>query len=155
MELSEEQIERLRKSGIRLDTNGVFWHEGEPVTHLGLIAALFRWLDRNPDGLYVLRLDDRRFVYLDVEDAPFVVRSIRWQDEVAIGVLSDKSEQPIDLGTLRLVKGRPYITVRKGLAARLANDVWTSLGDRLDEADGKSWITIAGQRRALEETSSI
>ena len=33
-----------------------------------LVAALWRWLDRNPDGRYVLRLDPARFVYLEYAD---------------------------------------------------------------------------------------
>ena len=53
--LSYAEIERLRQSGIRLDADGHFWHEGGEVTHHGLRAAFFRWLDRNPDGRWVLR----------------------------------------------------------------------------------------------------
>ena len=62
MQLSEDEVERLRRSGIRLDAEGHFHHEGQPFRHAGFIAALWRWLDRNPDGRYVLRLDERRFV---------------------------------------------------------------------------------------------
>jgi len=52
-------------------------HEGAEVTHEGLRRALFRWLDRNGDGRYVLRLDERRFAYLDVDDTPLVARAAR------------------------------------------------------------------------------
>jgi len=55
-------------------------HEGAEVTHEGLRRALFRWLDRlpPPDGRYVLRLDERRFAYLeDVADTPLVARAGR------------------------------------------------------------------------------
>ncbi len=145
MELTPEQIERLRQSGLRLDGNGVFWHEGAPVTHRGLVAAFYRWLDRNPDGRYVLRLDDRRFVYLDVDDLPLAVRSLRWQGERAIGVLSDGSEQEIDLSTLRLVGERAEVRVRKDLPARLANPAWTTLGEHLSERDGELVLTVGAR----------
>jgi hypothetical protein len=79
MRLTPDQIERLRASGIRLDEQGTFWHEGQPVAHAGLRAALWRWLDVNPDGRFVLRLDAERFVYLDVDGAPHHVRSLRWE----------------------------------------------------------------------------
>ncbi len=39
-------LEKLRQSGIRIDREGRFIHEGAPVTHEGLLGALFRWLDR-------------------------------------------------------------------------------------------------------------
>ena len=29
-------IERLRQSGLRLDRQGRWWHEGQPVAHQGL-----------------------------------------------------------------------------------------------------------------------
>lgn len=153
MQLTDEQIEKLRQSGIRLDDQGVFWHEGEPVTHHGLRAAFFRWLDRNPDGRYVLRLDEKRFVYLDVDDAPLIVRSLRWEGATAIGVFSDQTEAPVDLATLRLEHGKPYLTARKQLAARLTNDAWTALADRLEESDGDVYLTLDGTRRRVPTTA--
>ncbi|HXU03254.1 MAG TPA: hypothetical protein VN903_19945, partial [Polyangia bacterium] len=68
-------LEQIRRSGISIDREGRFIHEGAEVTHEGLRRALFRWLDRlpPPDGRYVLRLDERRFAYLeDVADTPLV-----------------------------------------------------------------------------------
>lgn len=135
MQLTEEQIERLRQSGIRLDADGRFWHEGAEVMHHGLRAALWRWLDRNPDGRWVLRLDERRFVYLDVDDAPFVVRSARWEGERAIVRLSDDSEEELAYATLHLGEGgQPYCTVKGRFPARVATAAWNALAARIDEA---------------------
>ena len=69
-------LEQIRRSEISIDRDGRFIHEGAEVTHEGLKRALFRWLDRlpPPDGRYVLRLDERRFAYLeDVADRKSVV----------------------------------------------------------------------------------
>jgi hypothetical protein len=66
--IAPEMIERLRRSGIRIDKEGEFQHEGAPVRHEGLRQALFRWLDRLDDGRYILRLDAARFAYVDVDD---------------------------------------------------------------------------------------
>ena len=80
-EAADEQaawLEQIRRSGIGVDREGRFVHEGAEVTHEGLKRALFRWLDRlpPPDGRYVLRLDERRFAYLDdVADTPLVAES--------------------------------------------------------------------------------
>jgi hypothetical protein len=145
MQLTDEQIERLRQSGMRLDAEGRFWHEGGEVTHAGLRAAFFRWLDRNPDGRWVLRLDDKRFVYLDVDDAPFVVRSLRWEGERAFAVLSDASEEELAPGTLRLERGVPYVKVRGGrFDARVSTAAWGTLQERLYDRDGGVWLDAAG-----------
>jgi hypothetical protein len=146
MQLSDEQIERLRQSGIRLDAEGRFWHEGAEVTHAGMRAAFYRWLDRNPppDDRWVLRLDDKRFVYLDVDDAPFVVRSLRWEGERAQARLSDDSEEVLDLRTLRLRPGGRYVTVKGRFEARLSTAAWNALAERIHERDGAAWLDAAG-----------
>lgn len=146
MQLTPEQIEKLRQSGIRLDAEGRFWHEGAEVTHGGMRAAFWRWLDRNPDGRWVLRLDERRFVYLDVDDAPYVVRSLRWEGDRALLRLSDDSEEPLDPATLRVVDGdRAYVQVRGGrFDARVSTAAWSALQQRMVERDGAAWLDAAG-----------
>ena len=92
-------IERLRQSGIRVDREGRFIHEGAEVTHGGLRSALFRWLDRlpPPDGRHILRLDERRFAYLDVDDTPLVARAARVDPGGTIWLaLSDGAEEVLD-----------------------------------------------------------
>ena len=134
MKLTDAEIEKLRQSGIRLDGEGRFWHEGAEVTHQGMRAAFWRWLDRNPDGRWVLRLDDQRFVYLDVDDVPYVVRSARWQGDHAIVRLSDDSEEELAYATLHLRGGQPYATVKDGrFDARISTLAWNTLGERIDD----------------------
>lgn len=154
MQLSDEQLERLRRSGIRLDGEGRFWHEGEVVRHAGLRAALWRWLDRNPDGRWVLRLDERRFVYLDVDDAPHAVRSLRWEGDAAMLRLADDSEEALDPVTLWLAPtGVAYCRVKGGrFAARLLAAAWAALGERI-AGDGEGdtlWLDIDGRRVPLK-----
>lgn len=136
MELTEQQLERLRQSGVRLDAQGRFWHEGGEITHAGMRAAFYRWLDRNPDGRWVLRLDERRFVYLDVEDAPFVIRTIRWEGDRAFALLSDATEEELDCGSLRLRGEVPYAQVKGRFEARLSTAAWLALEPRLGGDEG-------------------
>ncbi len=145
MELDDAAIEKLRQSGIRLDRDGRFWHEGVEVTHAGMRAAFFRWLDRNPDGRYVLRLDEQRFVYLDVDDAPYAIRSLRWVEDRAIGLLSDGSDEELVLGSLRVRKsGEVYATVKGRFEARLSTAAWGVLQTRVFERSGSWWIDVGG-----------
>jgi len=135
VKLTDAEIEKLRQSGIRRDGEGRFWHEGAEVTHHGLRAAFWRWLDRNPDGRWVLRLDDKRFVYLDVDDVPYVVRSARWDGERAMLRLSDDSDEELAYDSLHLrAGGQPYCRVKGGrFEARVSTLAWNTLAERIDD----------------------
>ena len=146
--LTEEQIGQLRQSGIRLDTEGRFIHEGQEVRHAGLRAALWRWLDRNPDGRYVLRLDDQRFVYLEVQGAPHLVRSLRWEGDRAELLLADGSGETLDPASVHIAEsGMVYCRVKSGrFEARLASAAWAALGERIVERDGAAWLNADGRQ---------
>jgi hypothetical protein len=144
-------IERLRRSGIRVDREGRFIHEGGEVTHEGLRRALFRWLDRlpPPDARYILRLDERRFAYLDVDDTPLVVRAARVDGAGTIWLaLSDGAEEPLEPATLTADAGGVLRAwVRGGrLEARLATSAIAALGDLFTEtSDGRPALRVAGR----------
>ena len=87
---------RSRESTIRLDAEGRFWHEGALVTHPGLGAALHGWIRRHPDDGRFILTNGYDWTYFAVDDAPFVVRSIRIEPERVILVLSDATEEPWD-----------------------------------------------------------
>lgn len=145
MKLSDAEIERLRQSGIRLDREGRFWHEGQEITHAGMRAAFYRWLDRAPppDQRYLLRLDENRFVYLDVDELPFVVRSLRWQNDHAWIVLSDGSEEELAYSTVHtLPNGTPVATVKGRFDARFAPSAWAALGEHI-QMDGERLLLAA------------
>jgi hypothetical protein len=115
MSLPPELIEKLRQTGIRLDREGRFWHEGQEVTHGGFRRALLRWMDRLDDGRPILRLDDDRFAYVDVEDAHLLAVSARWDGDRVLLTLNDGSEEELDYASLRVGEGHAlYCAVRKG-----------------------------------------
>jgi hypothetical protein len=118
---------------------------------VGLRSALFRWLDRlpPPDGRYVLRLDDKRFAYLDVDDTPLVARAARIDPGGTIWLaLSDGAEEALEPSTLT-VDGAGVLRawVRGGrLQARLATSAVAALGELLTETpDGRPELRVGGQ----------
>lgn len=142
-ELTAEQrqafIERMRQTGLRLDREGRWWHEGQVVEHGGLLAALHRWLDRLEDGRYVLRLDERRYAYVDVEDAPYQVRTvIRDPGQPLRLLLSDGSEEVLDPETLSVGDDHAlYCRVKQGrFEARFSRGAYYLLADQIEETDG-------------------
>ena len=148
MTLPAEMIERLRQSGIRVDREGEFLHEGAPVTHQGLREALFRWLDRLPDGRHVLRLDAQRFAYVDVTDTPLVARGARLAGETIWVALSDGSEEMLDPATLTIdPSGVLRCRVRDGrLEARLANSAVAALAERIEGDPGHPVLRLGDRR---------
>lgn len=143
-EIDPELLERLRTSGISVDREGRFWHEGALVEHAGLRQALWRWLDRlpPPDGRYVFRLDARRFAFLTVEDTPLVATSLRWQDQRAWLGLNDGTEEELDPSSLTLDQaGVLRCWVRTGkVEARLATSAATALAERITPVDGRAQL---------------
>jgi len=149
MTVDPEVLERLRRSGIRIDRDGRFIHEGEEVRHQGLRAALFRWLDRlpPPDGRYILRLDPQRYAYVDVDDTPLVARSARVDGERALLALSDGSEERLDPATLTVdPAGILRCRVRAGrLEARLSTSAAAALAERITEEQGRPVLVLGGR----------
>jgi hypothetical protein len=149
--LTEEQIERLRQTGIRLDRNGVFWHEGQPVTHERFQKTLLKWLDRLDDGRAILRLDEKRYAYVDVDDADLLALSARWEGDRAFLKLNDDSEEELAYDTLEQDESSAlYCKVRGGaLTARITTAAYYSLAERIEETDGGFALRAAGALHAI------
>src|SRR3954470_2871470 len=147
MTLDPDVIERLRRSGIRIDRDGEFQHEGEPVRHEGLRQALFRGLDRPPDGRYGLRLDAQRFAYVDVDDTPLVARSARFDGEQVWLGLSDGSEEVLDPVTLSVDGlGAMRCRVRGGrLEAPLSSSAAVVVGELIEGDLSRPILRLGGQ----------
>lgn len=135
-------LELTRTSGIRIDRQGLLWHDGEPVAHEGFRRALYKWLDRlpAPDGRYIIRLDETRYAFLTVDDTPLVAKTLRHESQGTptgefIVSLSDGTEQRLDVSTLTVDKeGTLRAWVRDGrLEARLNTAAAAALAPYLQE----------------------
>lgn len=155
--LDELTLERLRQSGLRLDREGRWWHGEEPVAHEGLSRALHRWLDRLDDGRHIVRLDERRYAYVQVEDAPYVVRTVELEgrgDALRVYLrLSDGSEEELDYGSLEVGQDNAlYCRVKAGRdEARFQRSAYYLLGELFEEAgeqgeEGGFVLRAAGRR---------
>lgn len=145
-EITAEMIERFRQTGIRLDREGRLWHEGAEITHPGLRQAILRWLDRRDDGRPILRLDERRYAYIDVEDAELLALSARWEHDRVWLTLNDGSEEELDYASLTIGdQDALYCAVRGGrLRARLTTAAYYTLAEGIQPATASSAGTPAG-----------
>lgn len=144
---------------MRIDALGTFWHEGERVEHPRLQRALAQWLDVHPhDGRYILS-NGYDWSYVQVDDVPFFVRTVRAAAGERQGVeatpewagiwleLSDSSGELLRPRTLsQNHDGALYCRVKSGRfeakftpAAQLALEPW------LVEVDGGVGLRIGGR----------
>ena len=141
-------IETFRRVGIRLDREGRFWHEGTEIAHLGLRRALLRWLDVRPqDGRIILRLDAERYAYVDVDDAPLLVVSARWQADRGFIALNDGTEEELRYESLQVGQGDAmYCRARGGvLEARITTPAYYALAEHIEQTDS-GFALRAGER---------
>lgn len=99
--LDPETLERLRRQvPLRLDRQGQFFFEDDPVTHPGVRALFLRGLDCTADGEPALRVGEQ-WCYLKVEDC--LLRAVGVGRDPAgapLLRLDDGREAPLDPSTL-------------------------------------------------------
>jgi len=147
MELTPEMIEKMRAIGLVLDKEGMFWQEGAAVTHPRLRQALLRWLDVRPeDGRDIIKLDDKRYAYVDVEDAHLRARSAHWVDARCMILWDDDREAELEYSSLRQAADHAlYATVRR-LRGRIAGPAYHAVVERIVESGGGFVLEAVGKR---------
>jgi hypothetical protein len=145
--LTEEMIEKMRAIGLRLDRTGTFWHEGTAVTHPRLRQALLRWLDVRDDGRDIVRLDDKRYAYVEVDDAHLRAVSAHWDGPRCIVHWDDDTESELDYGSLRQAADHAlYVRARGQLRGRIGGPAYHAIAERIAEVPGGFALEAAGQR---------
>jgi hypothetical protein len=140
-----------RESTIRVDRDGVFWHDGQRVTHPKLAEAFARWIAIDEaTSRYILR-NDIDWCYITVEDAPLVVRSLRVTPDGVLLHLTDGTIETLDPSSLRIDGADvPYCAVRAGaLAARFSRDAAYALLEHAIGAGDASGVTVRIGRREI------
>jgi hypothetical protein len=138
----------------RIDREGVWRHEGQEVTHPGVLRNLYANFRVDERGHY-LQVGPMR-VEVEVEDAPFVVTRAEVLVEPTVGSsglrvhLSDGTHEQVDPAGVWLGRAdAPYCRVKAGrFVARFSVAAWLQLADRLEEepATGRP-VLVVGSRR--------
>jgi uncharacterized protein len=144
---------RSRESTIRLDAEGHFFHENNPVEHPKLAHAMHTWISRHPDdGRYILT-NGYDWTYFIVDDVPYFVTAIREENGDARLLLSDGSEEILDPASLRPgERGDVYLTVKRDAKggpfdAKLTRHAQTQLEPFLEpDGEGVAVVTRAGKK---------
>ncbi|MFT3696116.1 MAG: hypothetical protein QM831_23460 [Kofleriaceae bacterium] len=145
MQLTPEQIEKFRSIGLRLDREGTFWQEGASVTHQRLRQALLRWLDVRDDGRDIIKLDDTRYAYVDVEDAHLRAKSARWDGDRCFITWDDDQEKELEYGTLTQAPDNAlYVRINR-LKGRIASPAYQTIAERIVEGASGWELQAAGK----------
>lgn len=120
-------------SGIRIDGEGRWWHDGDLVTREALVRLFASVLRREPDGSHVLVTPIEK-LDIDVEFAALrvlaIVREGDGRDQRIAAQINDGSVVMLDAEhPLSLRRGRPVVAVHGGLEASLARPVWQELAE--------------------------
>ena len=146
-ELTEAQIEKMRAIGLRLDRAGVFHHGGSTVTHPRLRQALLRWLDVRPDGKDIIRLDDKRYAYVEIEDAHLRALAAHWTGDRCRILWDDDQEEELDYAHLRQAPDNALYTIVRGkLRGRIASPAYQAVAERIVEAGTGFALEAASER---------
>lgn len=134
-----------RNSGLSLDKEGRWRHEGDLITHERTLAALNRGLHVRPDGQVTVRVGPQ-WAFVRVDVAPYFVRNLRFVgDNGGRGeppqhvelLLSDETREVLDPESLTLVgDGELYCGVKgHSTVARFLRAAYHNLVPLLVETD--------------------
>jgi uncharacterized protein len=124
-------------SGMRIATDGTWYHEGSPISRPAMVRLFSTILRREADGSFVLVTPVEK-LDIEVEDAPFVAVEVKSEGEGRSRTLAFRlntgavvvagPENPIRAEE-RDDGPHPYVLVRPGLEALIARPVYYELAN--------------------------
>jgi len=151
---TKTKTERPRESAdsgeIFLDKEGRWFHQGEEITHQKTIELFSRSIVKDPSGGYRLQIG-KEWAKIQVEDTPYMVRSVELcKDQIKL-ILNDNSSETLDPRTLRIGKDNVlYCSVKSGkYPARFLRPAYYQIMQLLDQDDSGFFLKIGNERFQL------
>ncbi len=142
-----------RESRIRIDAEGMVWHEGERVENPRLAEALAGWIQWEPTaGRWILK-NSMDWCYVTVDDTPMAVRSARVLDDGAVWVQrSDGETETLPAARLRIdPEGAVFGYVREGaLLARFRRAAAFAVLDAVEASGDALWLCAGAEKFPLQ-----
>ncbi len=138
-------------SGLRIDRQQRWWHDGERLEHPRVVEAFNRGLEVADDGRYVLRFGPD-WAYVEVESCAYTAVAIDESEGQRLSVrLSDRTAEWLDVASLQLDEdGALTVLVKAGRArARFSRDAQYQLGQYLVEENGALFIKLGTHSEAV------
>jgi uncharacterized protein len=129
-------------SGITLDREQRWWHDGEPVEHPNIIEAFNKGLRVTDDGRYKIEFGND-WCFVEVQGAAFKVMVVDVAEGDRLSVrLSDRTAEWLEVPSLALdAEGVLTCAVKGGKArARFSREAQFTLGEHMVRSD--SGVTL-------------
>ena len=137
-----------RETTLFRDSEGRWFHDGQPLEHSNLVRAFDRWIERAPDGRYCVK-NDINWAYITLEGPPFFVRSVAIDDQGQPQLLlSNDQQEPLRGETLRVgPDGALYCDVGAGdMSARFERHAAMQLEPLIAEDEQGIYLRLDGRR---------
>ncbi|WP_120495311.1 DUF1285 domain-containing protein [Kiloniella sp. EL199] len=139
---------------MRIDRNGVWYHEGREIERKALARLFSTVLQRDESGDYWLVTPVER-AQIVVEDVPFIVVELKDTGQGLGQVLSFRNnmDEWVDLDKDHPIRidfkdesgePSPYILIRQGLEARIVRSAFYQLMDLSETKDNKAGVWSSG-----------
>jgi len=134
-------------SGLLLDAQLRWYHDGEPVLHPKIVELFNESLAPTDDGRFLLRVGTD-WAYVTVEDAAYQVTGVDTSETAVFLRLSDRTGEALQPSTLVLEKdGVLSARVKGGRAkARFSRAAQAALGALLEESEDGLSLLLPGAR---------
>lgn len=145
--MSESDALMLQNFDIEIRSDGRWFHEGGEIKRMGLVKLFASVLSCDDEGRYWLTTPVEKGE-IRVQDAPFIIRSVRREGRGAKQVLylTDNIDQehkisaatPLVMRKTQKGDAKPYILLEKGLSALIKHAVFYELVEIALEANNEA-----------------
>lgn len=140
---------------IRIDKEGKWYYHGSEIVNPLVLEYFCKALEKDDGGRYRIILE-QEMCYLDIEDTPFVVASLRGEPETGLsillntGVLHDLDPETLCIGEANVM----YCTLANGMRIRFSRAAYYILALMMEEDEqgdivlkiGSTAYTISNSR---------
>ena len=143
---------------ISIDKEGRWFHKGAEMINREIIRHFYENLDIDSQGRYVIHWGNESCL-LEVEDTPYVVRRVLFQDQgdaknaQFILLLSDDTQEALDPDTLYVGRDNVlYCEVKKGrFPGRFQRPAYYQLAEYIEEDRGEFFLPLKGKNFIIRQ----
>jgi len=148
---------------IRIDKDGVWYYRGMEMIRKDIVQHLYRHIKRSQDGRFLIEISEDQ-AYLDVEDTPYVIKSVAFAFQADKGgdlitlKMPDDSWDELDPATLRVGADNTFYGMARGLGfeVRFSRASYYELAKHIEYEAGtdKYYVCLNNHHYYIERTDA-
>ena len=141
---------------IYIDKEGRWFHRGAEMVHREFIRLFYEHMELDASGRCIISWSGDR-CYVEVEDTPFVIRQVRFEEGAGKGLcrfilyLNDDTQEVLRADTLSIgAENVLYAMVREGVfPARFLRPAYYQLAQYVEEEDDTYVLPLNGKKYVI------